>query len=308
MNRLVLAIILTLLLSFVPAGTNAALLFSESFENSNFSSRGWYDGTGGVISTTVYHGGAGSFYCNFNTSSTNCTGGDPRRIKFTATDEAYISFWIRFSSNWTGSNKSYHPHIIYLLTDLNGDYDGFYGTYTTGYIEERNNTWSMGIQDGLNINESYIGSDLCDTNENRAAHGCNGICDGNSWDNVDCYYDGDDYVNGRWTSAGTITNETWYFVEAYFKMNTISGSKGQKDGVMWMKVNGSYVINYTDIIFRTNTHPTMKWTQLAISPYMGDGSPIAQQLWIDDMEIHNSAPVQNRRVMQNVTGVRVTLH
>jgi hypothetical protein len=282
----------------VTAASSATLLFSESFDNSSFTTRNWYDPNGGAISSTVFHGGVGSYYCAFGVGGTNCSGGTPTRHLFTPSDGVYVSFWMQLSANWRGSQQAYHPHIMYLMTDKDPtDYEGPYGSATTAYIEVLSNIGSpyatypqIGVQDGAHINTSYIGTNLCATNENRAVHGCNGLCDSNTWEVQDCY-NGPPWVNGRMTrSASPVSFNTWHHYEVYFKMNSISGNVGQKDGIMMMWVDGTLVKNYTDLIYRTNQHATMKWNKLIISPYIGDGSPIAQQLWIDDLSVWNGNP------------------
>ena len=290
-NELLMLFFLLLL----PSVSFAAILFEEHFEDTNFSSRGWYDGTGGAITTLQYKTGTHAYECHFLSGGTNCAGGDPRRMKFTATDSIYISYWLKLSSNWVGSKLPYHPHMIFLMTNLNGDYDGFYGTYTTAYNELSGVRPRMGLQDASNIDNTKIGVNLCNTTEIRAVNGCNGICDDPSrWDLQDCYDGGEGvYLNGRMTTpALSLTTNVWHFIEVYYKMNSISGGKGQNDGIMQMWVDGTKLVDFNNIIYRTNQHPTMQFNQFALSPYIGDGSPIDQYLWIDDLVVATSRSIQ----------------
>ncbi len=284
-------------LFLLPSLSFAGTLFQEDFEDTNFSSRGWYDGTynSNAITASQHYSGTHSYECHFTSGATHCAGGDPRRRKFTATDSVYISYWLKLSSNWVGSNLPYHPHMIYLMTNLNGDYDGFYGTYTTAYDELSGVHPRMGLQDASNIDSTNIGVNLCNVTENRATNGCNGICDNSArWDVQDCYDGGGGiYLNGRMTTPSlSLTTNSWHYVEVYYKMNSVSGGKGQNDGIMQMWIDGTQLVNFTDIIYRTNQHSTMQFNQFALSPYIGDGSPVDQYLWIDNLTVATSRPSQ----------------
>ena len=81
-------------------------LIQETFENRNFASRGWYDSTGGALSTVEKFAGTSSFECRFPVGTTNCAGGDIARHKFPDTDSVYVSYYIKHSANWVGSGKS----------------------------------------------------------------------------------------------------------------------------------------------------------------------------------------------------------
>ncbi|PYO76454.1 MAG: hypothetical protein DMD63_14390, partial [Gemmatimonadetes bacterium] len=77
----------------------------------------------------------------------------------------------------------------------------------------------------------------------------------------------------------------WNFVEAYFQLNTIVNGVGQANGVIQYWFNGALVIDRHDILFRTGAHPTMQMDQLIIAPYIGDGSPVDQYMWVDNLRI-----------------------
>jgi hypothetical protein len=280
-----------------------SVLFSEAFDNSSLSARGWYDettGTGGSkISTTTMHDGAGAYQCEFRQGFANCTSGDPRRHLFTDTDSVYVYFWQYLSNTWVGSQKTYHPHMIMIMTNLNGAWDGLAITGMTAYIEMNGNKPRLVFQDGSNINTTgFPGSinntrngGLCGSSENRAFAGCNGICNNDTWDLFSCYdYTGTGiYTNGLpITSSIQLSLGAWHLIEVELKMNTISGSVGQNNGTAKMWIDGVQTINYTDLIYRTNQHPTMKWNQLVIAPYMlGDGvnSPVTQSFYIDTLTV-----------------------
>jgi hypothetical protein len=279
----------------------AAILFQESFEDSNFGSRGWYDVTGGRLSTTEHIAGSTrSFECNFLQQGQGCNGGSPGRRLFAETDSVYVSFWIKYSPNWTGSNKPYHPHQFYLLTNLNGSYDGLAWTHLTAYVEENGGIPLLGIQDGQNIDRSRIGQNLSAVTETRAVAGCNGDSDG--YGNGSCYPVGSAYWNWKqWLAGGVYFSDTagvrykndWHHVEAYFKLNGISNGKAMADGVVRYWFDNELIINHSNVMLRTGQYPNMKFNQLIIGPWMGDGSPVAQTFWMDDLIVRTERPVDS---------------
>src|SRR5688572_26729776 len=93
-------------------------LINETFEDASFGSRGWYDGTGGALSTVEKFGGLRSFECRFAPGATQCSGGRPGRHLFADTESVYFSYYIKHSTNWIGSGRSYHPHMFLFMTNL----------------------------------------------------------------------------------------------------------------------------------------------------------------------------------------------
>jgi hypothetical protein len=91
-------------------------------------------------------------------------------------------------------------------------------------------------------------------------------------------------------------------------MNTISGGKGQKNGIMQMWIDGSLVASFSDLIYRTNQHPTMKWNQFILAPYNiggGSGSPVDQYFWIDDLTVATALPSQSLVAPSPPTNLKV---
>ena len=80
----------------------------------------------------------------------------------------------------------------------------------------------------------------------------------------------------------------WNFVEAYFQLNTIVNGIGQADGVMQYWFNGTLIIDRHDILYRTGAHPTLQFNQFLIAPYIGDGSPVDQSMFIDNLRLATS--------------------
>ena len=172
---------------------------------------------------------------------------------------------------------------------MDDDWAGLSFTHLTVYIEENGGTPLVAIQDGKNVDQAQIGKALTMISERRAVAGCNGTSDGYP-DN--CYRAADGYVNEKkWKAASKLfTDDRWHFVEAYVKLNSVRGGKAVNDGVVQYWFDRRLVIDHSNVMLRTGANATMQFNQLAIAPYFGDGSPIAQSMWIDDLTIAASHP------------------
>lgn len=179
------------------------------------------------------------------------------------------------------------------MTTRNGDWDGPAYTHLTGYIEQNEGTPVLALQDGQNIDENRIGQDLVGVTENRAIAGCNGVLpEGQT--SVDCYKAGTGHWNGKvWKSArphflepsGARYDGAWHHVEATFRLNGVANGKAVADGQLKYWFDGALVIDRTNVILRTGANPSMKWNQFLVAPYIGDGSPVEQAMWVDDLRI-----------------------
>jgi len=270
-------------------------LFQENFEDANFTSRGWYDSTNLKLSTAEHYSGNSSVEYHFLSGATTpeISGGSIRKL-FNDTDEVYAGYYVKYSSNWTGSNKNYHPHEFLILTNQNGIWDGPAYTHLTAYVEQNEGTPLLSLQDGQNIDLTKINQDLTNITENRSIAGCNGIPAAENTSTISCYPVGSAYRNGKDWRAGQVYfqdvpgpyyKNVWHHVEAYFKLNSISGGKGQPDGIVRYWYDGNLIIERTNIIMRTAVYPNMKFNQFTIGPYIGDGSPVDQTFWVDDLTV-----------------------
>ena len=276
------------------------LLFQEFFEDASFSSRGWYDNTNLTLSSTEHiSGSTRSAEFHFLQGATTPTSGGAIRRTFTETESIYVSYYVKYSANWTGSNRPYHPHEFLILTNQDGDWVGPAYTYLTAYIEQNEAEPLLAIQDGRNIDESNIGVDLTDITENRAVAGCNGDSDG--YGDGDCYLVGSIHWNGKQWRAGSVYfqdasgsyyKNDWHLVEAYFKLNSIVEEKGIADGVVRYWYDGIVIIDHSNVVLRTGQHPDMKFNQFMIAPYIGDGSPVDQAFWVDNLTVATSEITQ----------------
>lgn len=285
-----------LLWSLMPAGAQSSLI-QEGFEDASFTARGWYDGGGAVLSTAERNAGVRSFECRFGPGATSCP--SPGRRLFPATDAVYISYYIKHSSSWVGSGKSYHPHMFMFVTNLDGAFVGPAYTHLTAYVEENSGVPLFGLQDGMNIDESRVGVDLTKVTEQRAVAGCNGDSDGHG--NGDCYpVTPSVHWNGKlWRTTGAAFGNSpgtstykgdWHLIEAYFKLNTISGGKGMSDGIVRFWFDGTPTLNLSNVVMRTGANPAMRFNQLIFAPWIGDGSPVDQSFWIDDLMVATARP------------------
>jgi len=277
-----------------PAGT---LLFQENFEDANLASRGWYDNTTVLLSTTEHIAGSNSSaQYRFLPGATNPTTGNAQRHKFTPSTSFYLSYYVKYSANWMGSNRAYHPHEFNTLSSLDGDYDGPSQNYLTLYIEQNYNNGGrprLAIQDNKSVNYGYgtLPNNLVGVTEDRSTGGCNGVVESNIFS--ECYDAGSYWYNDKQITGPVVFQpdpgpgykNDWNFVEAYFQLNTIANGVGQADGVMQYWFNGTLIIDRHDILFRTGAHPTLQFAQFLIAPYIGDGSPVDQSMFIDKLRV-----------------------
>jgi hypothetical protein len=277
-----------------PAGT---ILFQEGFDDANLAGRGWYDNTTAQLSTAEHvPNSTSSIQYTFNQGATSPTAGSALRKTFTPTDSIYLGYWEKYSTNWVGSQQPYHPHEFHVLTTLDGIWSGLSFNPLTTYIEQNGGTPLIGIQDGSNVDQSRVGVNLTAVTENRGVAGCNGSSDGYA-DN--CYSNGSAFVNEKkWRAAAQAFTDTpgpsyknnWHFVEAFVKMNSISGGKGINNGVVQYWFDGQLIIDHHDVLLRTGANASMQFDKLVIAPYIGDGSPVTQSLWIDSLTVATGRP------------------
>ena len=275
-----------------PTGT---VLLSEAFDNSSAGARGWYANESPTISTAEKHSGAGSLQMAWQANTDIPVNGVSLRHLFTATDRIYLRYWVKYSTNFVGSQLTYHPHEIQFLTDKDDMWIGPSATHLTAYVEHN---WQNGgiprlaLTDVLNVDQSKIGVDLTNVTEQRAVAGCNGNSDGYP---TGCYPFGAEHYNEKvWLGSQPVFTNTpgspgykneWHKVEVYYQMNTIVGGKGQNNGVAQYWFDGQLKIDLHNVLLRTGANATMKFNQILLAFYIGDLSPVAQTVWIDDLVV-----------------------
>jgi hypothetical protein len=280
-----------------PPPSGGTLLFAENFEDANLASRGWYDNTSVLLSTTEHvAGSASSAQYRFLAGATSPTSGGSQRHKFAPSNSFYVSFYVKYSTNWVGSGKAYHPHEFYTLSTLDGDYDGPSQNYLDVYVEHN---YQIGgrprieIQDNRSVNYSNgaVPNNLVAVTENRSVGGCNGVVEANIYSecfNFGSYWYNDKQLTGPVVfqpSPGPGYKSDWNFVEAYFQLNSIVNGVGKADGIVQYWFNGVLILDRHDILFRTGAHPTLQFNQFLIAPYIGDGSPVDQSMFIDNLRL-----------------------
>ena len=280
-----------------PPPSGGTLLFQEDFENSNLASRGWYDNTSVLLSTTEHIAGStSSAEYRFLSGATTPTTGGAQRHKFAPSSSVYVSYYVKYSTNYVGSGKAYHPHEFSILSTLDGEYDGPSQSYLDLYIEQSYQNGGrprLALQDNksINYNSGPLPNNLVNVTENRSTGGCNGVVEANIFS--ECFDFGSYWYNSK-QLIGPVTfqpnpgpgyKSNWNFVEAYFQLNTIVDGIGRADGVMQYWFNGTLIIDRHDILFRTGARPTLQLNQLLIAPYIGDGSPVDQSMWIDNLRV-----------------------
>ena len=282
---------LMFLLLVVPQFSMAG--FEERFEDADLGSRGWYDNTNPILVSAETFPGSNYFVeFRFPSGATKPINGGPMRRAFSETDTVYIRYHVKYSDNWEGSNRNYHPHEFMLLTNQDGRWTGPAYTHLTAYVEQNALRPMLAIQDGRNIDMDNINADLVGITENRSVAGCNGTIN-KGYDSISCYPAGSGmYWNGTsWRAGSPVINAgSWHKVEAYFKLNSITDGKGVADGVMKYWLDDELIINQSNVMFRTGKHPDMKFNQLVIAPWIGDGSPVDQTFWIGNVKVATSMP------------------
>jgi hypothetical protein len=271
------------------AGLSAAaapriVFIQESFDQPNLSSRGWYDNVRPLLSAEHAAGSGSSIEYKFLAGATKPTTGSPLRRKFAPSDSVYMSCYVKYSANWVGSLKPYHPHEFHFLTTLDEDWAGLSFTHLTLYIEQNGGTPLLAIQDGRNVDQARVGMNLVSATERRAVAGCNGSSDGYP-DN--CYRAAEGYVNEKkWKAASKLFGDPrWHFIEAYVRLNSIAGGKSLNDGVVQYWFDRQLAIDRHDVLLRTAANASMQFNQFVVAPYIGDGSPAPQSLWVDELTV-----------------------
>jgi hypothetical protein len=276
-------------------------LLTEGFDDASLAGRGWYDLGSPVIATAEKHSGTGSLQMTWNSGQTTTNSGVMRHL-FNETDRIYVSYWVKYSTNYVGSGQSYHPHEFNILSNREDDWDGLTFNYLNTYIEQSYQNGGIprvAMQDSRMIDYTRIGQDLTGVTENRSVAGCNGNTDGTGV--TSCYQAGGptEWYNAKtWDApgvafqptAGTDYKGDWNHVEVYLQLNTIANGIGQTNGIVRYWLNGNLKIELTKVVFRTGANPGLKFKQFFIGPYIGDGSPVTQSMWIDDLEIATARP------------------
>ncbi len=286
----------------VTAPSGGTVLLQDDFEDTGFGARGWYDfaSTPTLTDTTHIAGSTRALEVRYAAGATNPSWGLARRL-FPSSPTVYVSYWVRYSANWVGSRQLYHPHEFQILSDMDGDFTALANSWMEAYVEHNYQNGGiprLSIQDSRAINTSYGAPpiNLIGITENRSIGGCNGLSE--TYVVASCfsfppwYNDKEITAPQVWfkPAPGPGYKGNWNHVEAYFQINSIVGGIGQADGVAQYWFNGTLVIDRHDVMFRTGARPTIKFHQFVMAPYIGDGSPVDQTMWIDNLLVMTAKP------------------
>lgn len=273
---------------------NSTLLFSEAFANSSLSGRGWYSivSQDWVVSPAP-SGFSGALRCTWSNGQTVPTTGGMRML-FTASDSIYLRYQTSFSSNWIGSSQLFGPHIVYFLSDLDGAFDGPSDSrlnIAADLIYRSGNSARVYFQDNQYMDENNVGVNVSEARATCGGNGQQGYAD--SWD----FFADAGFSHGYYqtrildsTAFMAAADTAWHQIEVEIILNSIVGGIGQLDGVCRYWWDGSLIWERTNLIMRTGTRPNLKINQFGIAPYMSEGSPITQTMYIADIEVRTRKP------------------
>lgn len=270
-------------------GTERTVFFSEGFENGGFAGRGWYDNLSLITTAAEAFEGDRSLEVRFPEGATTPVWGGAVRHEFPPSETVHVTYRVKYGDGWVGSQRLYHPHEFQLLTNLDGRFTGPATTFMTAYVETTVRDGALlpvlALGDRRNIDTSNVGVDLTAVTEARAVAGCNGETDGYE---TGCYEVGGGVWGNekKWVLDGVpLGRGAWHHVEALFRMNSIENGVGVADGSVRYWLDGALVLDLDDVLFRTGENPVMAFDQFLIAPYIGDGSPVEQVFWVDQLEV-----------------------
>lgn len=281
-------------------GPEPSSLLVEGFEDGNLAGRGWFDATAVTVAADARPGSAGTHALQWHWTIRSVTPGGSGRFDFTPSNSVYLSYWVKQSPNWTGSGVGYHPHMFHVLTTADDHWIGPARTHLTLNDElvyvpgQGGSVVTLSLQDALMIDRTKLMVDLTNVTEERAIGGYNGRPEpGLKWDAYDA--GGGAYTNYKIVQPSTLvmtdaTKNSWHQVESFWQLNTVSGGQGRPDGIIQYWFDGALVVDRHDIYFRTGANPSMQFRTLLMAPYIGDGSPRDQSMWIDDLVVAAARP------------------
>jgi predicted amidohydrolase len=244
-----------------PTERAAGLLFREEFDDAWLPERGWYDGQTFAISRGGGRAG-GCIEYHWKPGTTTPERSTSLRRLFQTTDTVYVRFFIKLSPGWGWTGRSYHPHLMHILTTENDRYHGPAASHLTVYIEPQAGKLRLAAQDIQNQ----------DTPHGLTQGPLRGGFNGRFYDSKDVLF----------------TDDAWHCVEALFKLNSLDlqADRSNADGIVRGWFDGKLVVEHTDVVLRSTDFPNMKFNQFLLAPYFGPGLlPHEQTLWIDELTV-----------------------
>ncbi len=207
------------------------VLFRESFDDPRLPARGWYDGRTVAIAAEGARAGEGCIAYHWKPDTTTPERSSALRHLFEPTETVYLRFFLKLSSGWGWSGRSYHPHLIQLMTTEDDRYHGPAASHLTVYVEPQAGHLRLAAQDISNRD---------------APHGLTqgplrGGYNGTFFDSQNVLFDDDD----------------WHCVEALFRLNSLDRERDRPnaDGVVRAWFDGRLVVDRNDVVLARPTSP-----------------------------------------------------
>jgi len=253
--------LLVALCAFANAGTAAAVLFTENFDDPNLPQRNWYDGTNFRIVGDAF-AGKGCIEYEWRERDSQPSASSGARHLFEPTDEVWLRFYLKLSKNWGWTGRSYHPHLLHFLTTENSKFHGPAASHLTLYVEPVNGKLRLAATDIQNQNMPH------GLTQGPLRGGYNAMV-----------YD---------SREALFTDDKWHCIEASFKLNTLDlpNDRPNSNGIVRGWFDGKLVVDHTNVVLRSTDFPAMKFNQFLMTPYFGPGLlPHPQKLWIDELAV-----------------------
>ena len=236
------------------------LLFSESFEDTNLTSRGWYDGNAFPLSEKEFVAGRRSIEFHFPKGAIKPPNWSAIRHLFEPTEEIHLRFYLKLSPGWAWPGP-YGPHFLHFMTTANGQYDGPAASHLTLYWEPAQGKARLAAQDIQNK----------DMPHGLTQGPLRGGYNGRFYDSKEVLFD----------------NTEWHLIEAMYKLNSLdmANDRPNPDGELRCWVDGELVVERTDVVFRSTDFPQMKFNQFLMAPYFGPTFPHDQTFWVDELAV-----------------------
>ncbi|MFZ5862695.1 MAG: polysaccharide lyase [Nitrospirota bacterium] len=251
LRPVIVAIVLGLALSGLSRTASAQILLQEDFEDSNLSSRGWYDmarwGTEQFISTTQARSGSASLEVRYQSGST----GPYMRHQFSGQNRVYTRYYRKWASNWRWSTVP-GPHDTYLFAMYGQQYFAPTETYLTVYTDavyQGLPSWQPGTI-GLQTKRSLQGESY------RT-------------------------LTSLSQPPARFVLDQWYCVEVMATMNT----PGSSDGRLQLWLDGTPIFDVSGRLLRDANNAGLQFDQFMFGPYFHGGTSQVQSTWIDALVI-----------------------